>query len=184
LIIKIKQYLNRHPAAKFAAADIYIYFIHLLHLLLDLTPGVIRNPVFRLMLARCGRHVYFDHRVFIKFPWLVEMGETISIGRSVEFYPDFFEGSKIHIGSDVIIAPNVRFHAGDHDFSDQDYRNKGAPIHVGNNVWIGAAALILPGVTIGDGAIIGAGSVVNKDVPARCLAAGSPVRVIRELDPA
>ena len=115
MITKIKQYLNQHPAAKFAAADIYIYFIHLLQLLLGLTPGFIRNPVFRLLLARCGKHVHFDYRVFIKFPWLVEMGETISIG---------------------------------------------------------------------DGAIIGAGSVVNRDVPPRCIAAGSPVRVIRELDPA
>ncbi len=182
MITRIKEYLNRHPAAKFATADMYVYFLNLLFLLLELLPGIIRNFAFRLMLGRCGKHVYFDHRVFIKFPWLVEMGNTISIGRGVEFYPDYFEGSRIHIGSDVIIAPNVRFHAGDHDFSDQDYRSKGAPIHVGNNVWIGAAVLVLPGVTIGDGAIIGAGSVVNKDVPANCMAVGSPVRVVRELD--
>lgn len=56
------------------------------------------------------------------------------------------------------------------------------PVHIGKNVWIGEAVCVLPGVTIGDGAVIGAGSVVTRDIPARCVAAGNPARVIRQWD--
>ena len=55
------------------------------------------------------------------------------------------------------------------------------PVHIGDNVWIGAGAIILPGVTVGDGSVIGAGSVVTKDVPGRVVAAGNPCRVLREI---
>ncbi len=67
----------------------------------------------------------------------------------------------------------------------QKVRNRGLeyarPITIGDNVWIGAHTCVLPGVTIGDNCVIGAGSVVNKDIPARSLAAGNPCRVIREI---
>ena len=56
-----------------------------------------------------------------------------------------------------------------------------APIHIGSDVWFGARVTVVPGITIGDGAIIGAGSVVTKDVPARTVVAGVPARVIREV---
>ena len=55
------------------------------------------------------------------------------------------------------------------------------PITIGNNVWIGAQVCVLPGVTIGDNTVIGAGSVVNRDIPANVIAAGNPCRVIREI---
>ena len=55
------------------------------------------------------------------------------------------------------------------------------PVHIGDNVWIGAGAIILPGVTVGDGSVIGAGSVVTKDVPGGVVAAGNPCRVLREI---
>ena len=68
---------------------------------------------------------------------------------------------------------------------DVEQRNRGLeyarPIRVGNNVWIGAQVCVLPGVTIGDNTVIGAGSVVNRDIPANVIAAGNPCRVIREI---
>jgi maltose O-acetyltransferase len=182
----IKKYLLDNQTTKFLANSGYVYLIQLLHVLLNLMPGFVRNFVFKLLLKKAGRRIYFDYGVYIKFPWLVEIGNDVSINRGVEFYSDFFGGNKIIIGSDVIIAPNVRFHAADHELSGTDYTHSGKTIHVGDNVWIGAAAIILPGVSIGDRAVIGAGSVVSRDIPADTVAAGVPARVIknREFAPA
>ena len=57
------------------------------------------------------------------------------------------------------------------------------PIKIGNSVWIGAGAIVLPGVTIGDRVVIGAGAVVNRDLPDDCVAVGNPARVIKRLEP-
>jgi maltose O-acetyltransferase len=83
------------------------------------------------------------------------------------------------IGSNVRIAPNVKFHAAGHDPDDPLLMENGGDIIVGDDVWIGAGALILQGVHIGRGAVIAAGSVVSRDVPEHCIAGGVPARVIR-----
>ena len=88
----------------------------------------------------------------------------------------------IEIGDDVILAPNVHILA--HDASTKPFLNhtRIANVKIGNRVFIGAAAIILPGVTIGDDVVIGAGSVVSKDIPNNSLAVGSPAKVICSLD--
>lgn len=84
----------------------------------------------------------------------------------------------VEIGEGTIIAPHVIIRDSDaHTIVGKD---SAKPIIIGNHVWIGERATILKGVTIGDGAVIGAGAVVTKDVPARCIAAGNPAKVIRE----
>lgn len=84
----------------------------------------------------------------------------------------------ITIGSDTIVAPDVIIRDSDGHFLDG--RDKHAPVIIGNHVWIGSRAIILKGVTIGDNAVIGANSVVTHDIPANCLAAGNPAKIIRE----
>lgn len=93
----------------------------------------------------------------------------------------------IIIGNDVVISHNVTIEDFDgHQLYNiledgtKDKLNISAPITIGNHVWIGAKATILKGVTIGDGAVVAAGSVVTSDIPAHCLCAGVPARVIRE----
>ena len=89
---------------------------------------------------------------------------------------------EITIGDYCAISDNVQIL--DSDFHPITYNGKTStiskPVHIGNHVWIGRSAIILKGVIIGDGAIVGAGSVVTRDVPARCLVAGNPARVIKE----
>lgn len=94
------------------------------------------------------------------------------------------DGAPVTFGDNVFIAPNCGFYTAGHPL-DVQQRNQGLeyakPIHVGNNVWIGAHVSVLPGVTIGDNCVIGAGSVVTKDIPANSLAVGNPCRVIRSI---
>lgn len=89
---------------------------------------------------------------------------------------------EVHIGDYCAISDNVQIL--DSDFHTITYdgktSEKSKPIHIGNHVWIGRSAIILKGITIGDGAIIGAGSIVTKSIPPRCLAVGNPARVIKE----
>jgi len=170
----------RRPRLKRWLNNAYVYGLNLLHLVLDLLPWFIRNLAWRVLLRRCGAGVYFDHKVYIKFPWLVSFGSDVSVNRGVEFYCGLREGSRVIVGSDVRIAPNVRFHAAGHDLDDAGLVENGADIVVEDGVWIGAGAIVLQGVRIGRGAVVAAGSVVNRDVPAGAIAGGVPAKVLRE----
>jgi len=89
----------------------------------------------------------------------------------------------ITIGTDVLIGPNVQLITATHPLDPELRRAKwesGRPITVGDNVWLGAGVIVLPGVTIGDDAVVGAGAVVTKDVPSGAVAVGNPARVVRE----
>ena len=97
------------------------------------------------------------------------------------------DGARVTFGDNVFVAPHCGFYTAGHPL-DHERRNAGLeyalPITIGNNVWIGAQVCVLPGMTIGDDSVIGAGSVVTKDIPAGVLAAGNPCRVIREISEA
>ena len=92
--------------------------------------------------------------------------------------------NRITIGDNVFIAPGVVISAAHHPI-DPELRamvyQYNQSVKIGNNVWVGAGAIILPGVTIGDNTVIGAGSVVTKDIPANVVAVGNPCKVIREI---
>jgi maltose O-acetyltransferase len=87
---------------------------------------------------------------------------------------------KIKIGSDVSIGPEASILTLGHDPQSPDFGDRGGDVVIGNRVWIGYRALILPGVTIGDGAVVGAGSVVAKDVEPFAIVVGNPARKVGE----
>jgi acetyltransferase-like isoleucine patch superfamily enzyme len=87
--------------------------------------------------------------------------------------------SEVEIGNDVAISENVTIWDSDvHEIKGSTLNTK--PIKIGNHVWIGTNCIILKGVSVGDGAVIGAGSIVNKDIPPNCLAVGNPAKVIKQ----
>ena len=124
--------------------------------------------------------------ILIEQPFYCDYGYNIRVGEN--FYANFnlviLDGAPVTFGDNVFIAPDCGFYTAGHPL-DATERNKGLeyarPITVGNNVWIGAKVSVLPGVTIGDNCVIGAGSVVNKDIPANSLAVGNPCRVIKKI---
>lgn len=113
-------------------------------------------------------------------------GKFVHIGKN--FYANFnltlVDDCEIAIGNSVMIAPNVTICAGTHPVNPnlrREVAQYNLPVHIGNNVWIGAGAIIMPGVRIGDNTVIGAGSIVTKDIPSDVVAFGNPCRVIREI---
>lgn len=129
-----------------------------------------------------GKEVSDDFRVFP--PFFTDFGKNIHLGDNVFINADckFQDQGGIYIGNDVLIGHNVVLATLNHDENPENRANLiAAPIKIGNKVWIGSNATILPGVTVGDGAIIAAGAVVTKDVEENSIVAGVPARFIRKV---
>ncbi|MDL1872092.1 acyltransferase [Deltaproteobacteria bacterium PRO3] len=175
---RLSKYLLKSRIRMLVFNQVYVYFIHLLHVALDLLPGFLRNAAFKALLAKCGRMNFFDYGVYFKFPRLVELGSQVSINRGAEFYPSYIGNFRIFVGSDVVIGSHSAFYTAGPD-PDHLSNYRGGDIRVGDHVWIGGHAVILPGVTVGQGSIVGAGSVVTRDIPPYAIVAGSPAEVLR-----
>ena len=126
-----------------------------------------------------------DTGAWIEPPFYFCYGRHIKLGKNtyINVNCNFIDDGMITIGENVLFGPAVTIATVGHPLkpSLREYMYTD-PVTIGNHVWIGAGTVICPGVTIGDGSVIGAGSVVNKDIPANCIAAGNPCRVIREID--
>lgn len=122
---------------------------------------------------------------WIEPPFYFCYGKHISIGEDsyINVNCNFIDDGEITIGKKVMFGPAVTIATVGHpihpDLREYMYT---APVKIGDNVWIGGNVTICPGVTIGENSVIGAGSVVIHDVPANCIAAGNPAKVIREID--
>ena len=135
--------------------------------------------------------------VSIDVPFHCDRGKNIFIGNNVFINMNcvFVDNMPIRIGNGVLIAPSVQIYTATHPVRAEDrlppdalsagntfYITCAAPVTIEDNVWIGGGSIILPGVTIGRGSVIGAGSVVTRDVPADCIAVGNPCRVLRRIN--
>lgn len=130
-----------------------------------------------------GRHVPGSFRVFP--PFTTDCGKNLHIGHDVFVNSGcrFQDQGGITIGNEALIGHNVVIATLNHSINPADRATtEPRPVHIGNQVWIGSNATILPGVTFGDGAVVAAGAVVNRDVPARTVVGGVPARVLRQID--
>ena len=118
----------------------------------------------------------------------VYIGKNVVLRRGTFIDPGPFEGVKIEIGDNVLVGPNVHMYANNHSFEDiskpiceQGYE-KCKSIIINNGAWIGGGVIIFPWVSIGENAVVGAGSVVVKDVPSFTVYAGVPAKKIRDIN--
>ncbi|CUM56785.1 uncharacterized protein AC631_05287 [Debaryomyces fabryi] len=124
--------------------------------------------------------------IYLEPPFFVDFGCNIKFGHNfyANFNATFLDCATITFGDNVLLGPNVTFTTAGHATDPQE-RLDGVefayPINIGSNVWFGANSIILPGITIGDGVVVGAGSVVTKSVSSDCVVVGSPARVIKNL---
>ncbi len=127
---------------------------------------------------------YIDESCFIIPPFHTEFGKNTKIGKNVFINSccRFQDNGGIEIGDRTMIGPNVTIVTLNHDINPETRVNATPkPVKIGKNVWIGADCTILPGVTIGENCVIGAGSVVTKNVPNNVIVAGNPAKLINEI---
>ncbi|MDK0976622.1 sugar O-acetyltransferase [Clostridium perfringens] len=141
-----------------------------------------REKILKKMFAEIGDDCYIEPPFHANWG-----GKNVHFGNGVyaNFNLTMVDDCDIFVGNNVMFGPNVTVSAGTHPINPE-LRSKQAqyniPIHIGNNVWIGANSVILPGVNIGDNSVIGAGSIVTKDIPSNVIAVGNPCRVLREIN--
>lgn len=139
-----------------------------------------RREILRSLIGKTGENFV------IEAPFHCDYGFNISLGEN--FYANvnlvILDCTKVTIGDNVFIAPNVHICCAGHPL-DAERRNQGLeyayPVTIEDNVWIGAGAQVLPGVTIGQGSVVAAGAIVIRDVPPMSLVGGNPARVIRQI---
>jgi maltose O-acetyltransferase len=138
-----------------------------------------RRQIVRELFGRGGDTVWMQPPFFCDYGTNIELGERVFFN----FNCVVLDVCPVRIGSFTLFGPAVQVYTPMHPMNARLRRERefGKPISIGEDVWVGGGALILPGVQIGNGAVIGAGSVVTRDVPDGVFAAGNPCRVIRPI---
>lgn len=141
-----------------------------------------RTALLKQMFAEIGEDCYIEPPLHANWG-----GHHCHFGKRVyaNFNLTLVDDTHIYVGDYCMIGPNVVIASAGHPL-EPSLRQKGyqynRPVHIGKNCWIAAGVLIMPGITIGDNVVIGAGSVVTKDLPDNVVAVGNPVRILREIN--
>ena len=140
-----------------------------------------REQILKNLLAEIGENCYIEPPLHANWGKYTHFGNNVYANFNLTLVDD----TDIFVGDNVMFGPNVIIATAGHPV-DPPLREKVAqfniPVRIGKNVWIGAGAIVLPGVAIGDHSVIGAGSVVTKDIPPNVVAVGNPCRVLREIN--
>lgn len=143
--------------------------------------GEKRANMLKDMFAEIGENCYIEPPLHANWG-----GKHVHLGNNVyaNFNLTLVDDVDIYIGNDCLFGPNTVIATAGHPI-DPELRARvtqyNAEVHIGNNVWLGAGVIVMPGVTIGDNSVIGAGSIVTKDIPSNVVAFGNPCKVFREI---
>ena len=135
-----------------------------------------RIALLRMFGARIGRRCLFCRRVTVFAPWNLAVEDAVCIGPGAELY----NKAPLSIGTQTVISQDAYLCTAGHDVTSPRMAPISKPIVIGSQCWVGAKAAILPGVELGEGAVIGACAVVAKSVPPWSIAVGNPARVVKK----
>ncbi|MDN6626279.1 MAG: sugar O-acetyltransferase [Pisciglobus halotolerans] len=140
-----------------------------------------RKDQIKKIFGSTGNHILVEPRLTVDYGYNVFVGENFY----ANFNCTFLDTCPITIGDNCMLAPNVQLYTASHPINPSE-RNSGfelgKAITIGNNVWIGGGAIIIPGIDLGDNVVVGAGSVVTKSFPSNVVIGGNPARVIKEIE--
>ena len=139
-----------------------------------------REALMKKLFAEVGEGCYIEPPLHANWGRYTHLGDYVYVNFNLTLVDD----THVYIGNHVMIGPNVTIDTGTHPICPELRRDAvqyNLPVHIGDNVWLGAGTIVLPGVTIGENSVIGAGSVVTRDIPANVVAVGAPCRVLREI---
>lgn len=147
-----------------------------------------RRRILKELFGSMGENVVIDTPFYCDYGKNIYIGDDVIININCTFVDD----KPIKIGNQVLIASNVQIYTGTHPVLPHEryvsgwkekktdfFRTYASPVEIEDRVWIGGGSIILPGVSIGENSVIGAGSIVNRSIPANCVAVGNPCKVIR-----
>lgn len=139
----------------------------------------LRSLLIKRIAVKCGEGVLVKQRCYVGAGFGLEVGSNSQLGHNARI------GRNVSIGNDVLMGPDVVIMTTSHETSDINVpirlqgKTEDKPVKIGDDVWVGTRVVILPGVTVGRGAIIGASAVVTKDVPPYSVVAGVPAKVVK-----
>lgn len=140
-----------------------------------------KKEILKKLFKKCKNNIIIEPNFFCDYGYNISAGENFYVNHNCVM----LDCAPITFGDNVLIGPNCGFYTANHPIIAKE-RNKGTenakPINIGNNVWIGGNVTILSGVCIGDNVVIGAGSVVVKDIPSNTVAVGNPCKVIKNIE--
>jgi putative colanic acid biosynthesis acetyltransferase WcaF len=135
-----------------------------------------RSTLLRAFGAKIGKGCHIYPKVIIHAPWNLSCEDNVGIADKAVIYNQ----APVRVGERSVISQGAHICTGTHDYNDEKFRLVAKPINIGRNSWVCAEVFVMPGVNIGDGAVVGARSVVTKDVLPWTVCAGNPCRIIKE----